>query len=753
MKHILSPAAMAIALVVALSDCFAQTPTTGTEQAAGAVERADYLVLVAVPPADPFHAVARHLADGRRGRCLEFRPDDLEAVRGILAETAPRYVALVMRPDQLDFAFARRFLQLATEIDDDPFVDFAYGYITGRDVADARSLVDRGLARRPKSGESRLAEVVGGVDRSGVSRRHEDLGGRAVPLVRIASAGARAFPETGRDRDFLLANLPDLTGADVVTFIGHGYPREVVGGPTAAELAELRLDDAVVLNVACYTGVTGRFFEDDYRERRRAAKEVAADESFGLALLHTGVVGYTAYLCPRPAGPELATDLAALVVDGISLGEARRRDYDKTVLGYLGFGEERLSLRPVRAEDDLPTPKDPVRDLMLEGATGGVLFGDPAAVPFAGTPDRPVVEVRTESIDGGFEVHAEADFHGVALHCSDPTARMGQTMALKVYARLPLGDQHVREVDAGEMTLAGRPVRTRVVWAVEHDHGARFLQVKINGQRPQAGLGTLAASVRVHTTSDPSQASARGIVEGPDVASSQQREADPPPGAAPGTRVGVTAGMLVRARLRKVSRPALDAALTASDEALRHAGATAARDGLRRFGSEGFRAVCVLLDVGVTHYRTWTLLGATWQPGDEDLLVDLAEADPLPNFGTWQVLEGLGVADTPRVRTYLLERLDRETDAGFFMAASMGLAHLRETEAAARIGARVREFRPGWSGVEPHLLVALEMIGGAQAVAELEQIAAHEEAKASVLDALERLDPEAARRVRARRKK
>src|SRR5690606_14973491 len=111
--------------------------------------------------------------------------------------------------------------------------------------------------------------------------------------------------------------------------------------------------------------------------------EVAPEESFCLALLDTGVVGYTAYVCPRPAGPELETDLARLIADGASLGDARRRDYDRTVLGFLGYGMERLELAAVADGATLERTGDVVRDLMLEGATGGLLFGDPAVVPFA----------------------------------------------------------------------------------------------------------------------------------------------------------------------------------------------------------------------------------------------------------------------------------------------------------------------------------------------------------------------------------
>ena len=42
-------------------------------------------------------------------------------------------------------------------------------------------------------------------------------------------------------------------------------------------------------------------------------------------ILRSGVLGYTAYTCPRPAGPELDTDMCAVMIEGLSLGDARRR--------------------------------------------------------------------------------------------------------------------------------------------------------------------------------------------------------------------------------------------------------------------------------------------------------------------------------------------------------------------------------------------------------------------------------------------
>jgi hypothetical protein len=211
--------------------------------------------------------------------------------------------------------------------------------------------------------------------------------------------------------------------------------------------------------------------------------------------------------------------------------------------------------------------------------------------------------------------------------------------------------------------------------------------------------------------------------------------------------------MFELASKREVSREALQAALDASASLLKPTRDDGALEKLRPFASEGFRAVCVLLEVGHSHYRTWEMLQATWRPGDERALLALASGPELPNYASWVVLQGLGVADTPAVRAMLLERLRTETDAGLFMSAADGIALLGAQEGAAAIGDRVLEFRKDWAGVEPHLIAALAKLGGAVAIERLEKIAGSRECARwqQVLHALERLDRDAADRVRARR--
>lgn len=699
----------------------------------------NYLVLAAVPAEHSFDAAAQVLAKRHHADVVRFDPQDLEPLRATLTAAAPRYVAIVLRPEQLDFGLQRRFLQLATELDDDPFVDFAFGYVTGATADEAVALARRGAERQPQPIEHGIATVAGGVDKSVRVERPKPLRNSQLSDLQLYCAGAEAFPATGRDLTFLQQNLAAVSGRDVVTFVGHGMPREVLGGPTFQELAGLDLNGAVVLDVACYTGVTHRYHEDDHQQNRTVTRTVPLAESFCLAVLRTGVVGYTAYLCPRPAGPELDTDFAALVVDGLSLGETRRRDYDKTVLGFLGFAEPRLRLDPPTDGAPLKSGRDAVRDIMLEGATGGVVFGDPACVPFVPRDRDAPVGIECKPLDGAIQVTARAGWQAAYTHCSDPTARFGDGLAMKVYARVPLGDRHVTEVVVDELKIGKAALPSRVLWALETDHGERFLQLKVNFPRPQKlSMESLRLTARVLTTADAAQGKLRGgeVMRAAPVSSNlRSRTLEP--------------FLLDLAKQREVSAPAMQEALDASARLL--GDETTSPDVLQRLaarGSEGFRAVVVLLEVGHVHVRTVELLAATWRPGDERHLFALASGPSLPNYASWVVLEGLGVADTPPVRTFLTERLASERDAGLYLSAAKALARLGERAAIGPIADRLLEAHAGWQGVDPQLVATLGAFGGAEAVTALERIVrAGGRSGPVALAVLRRLDAAAAARL------
>jgi len=298
-----------------------------------------------------------------------------------------------------------------------------------------------------------------------------------------------------------------------VIFGGHGYPREVVGGPTWKDLAGLNLDAAVALNIACYTGVTETGFEEDWKSRVVRKRKIPTNESFALALLRTGVIGYVAYPCRRPAGPELFTEVSAFVAEGMSLGDSRRRDHDRIVLGFLGYGTSRMESKPVRDGQKLEPPKDVVRERMLEPGAGGILFGDPALVPFKGETNGAPVVARTAHYQAAktLVVDAEVAPEHLFYFRSEPTSPWdGQAgEAMKVYTRVSLPAGYVSKVSIEHLKMGLVPLKSRLVWALESDRDQRFIHLKAIFPRPKVVLGTVRAEFQIWLTDD----SARALIQ------------------------------------------------------------------------------------------------------------------------------------------------------------------------------------------------------------------------------------------------
>lgn len=684
---------------------------------------ADYVVLESVGDRPEFRPAVDRLAKIHDAPIISFDPADLAPLATEIRRHRPAYVALVMAPEDVELDFQRRFLQMATEIDDDPFVDFAYGYVTGLTGEDALALVEAGVRAHAKPRPFLHGVLSGGGRTSFEGQGSYRLRTVELPMVRGVVKGK------GRehDRDFVKGFLPKLTACGVVEFVGHGMPSYIVGGPDWKDLADLELDAAVVLSVPCFTGVTHVWYQEDFRAGVLKRKTVPLEESVALRVIAAGPSGFTAYLCGRPAGPELYTDLVRLVVDGMTLGDARRRDYDKTVLGFLGFGEERLVLPPRQDGQPIRSPRDSVRDIMVEGAAGGILYGDPAVRPFEPRKDEDPLEVHAEREGGGLAIRLACPRSRFWSLCGDQTARFDGSMALRAYARVPLDDLAVGGVVVASCRLGPRDAGHRLIWAVEDDRGQRYLHVKLMFSRKEAKeSGDLAARIVVQPTDG------EGLTRGGETVE-PKRQARGGGTAAPRrdlSQTKVDPVLEEAARRYEVPRDALEAALRATAATLGKGDVPErkALDDLAKFEGIGFRAVCALLTVGHHHYRTSELLRVTYQPGDEKLLLDLAEED-LPGWGSWGVLEGLGVTKSKKARKYLLGRLARETDSGLFMSTAQGLAHLGEREAVPTVAARLLAFDPQWGGVQRHLVVVLGRIGGPEACTALERYAADERAK------------------------
>ena len=365
-----------------------------------------YVVLVGVGHDDPYHAAAVTLAKHHHTKhVLPFDPAKPEALLDELREIRPAHVAIVVRPEQIEVNSVRRFLRFATMLDDDPFVDFAHGWITGANAEEAVAFVRR-IVKAQRTTWPELvcrASVSGGTGGSRMSDDTYRVGPLSWPSRRLSFVPPDGTH--GRDQAFIDEHLSRLEGCGALMLGGHGMPWEIGSGPRAEDVAKLDLFPAVAFNYACYTGVTHVWPQ---RENERGGyvyrlHEVELERSFALAILRSGVTGYVGYVNPRPAGPEMTTEFQR-VLAGTSLGATRRRDYDKIALGYLGFGEPGI-VPPVWVDGERHprSEVDPVRHMMLDGATGGILYGDPAHRPYPAHPRA--LPLQSKAKRKGDELH------------------------------------------------------------------------------------------------------------------------------------------------------------------------------------------------------------------------------------------------------------------------------------------------------------------------------------------------------------
>jgi hypothetical protein len=166
------------------------------------------------------------------------------------------------------------------------------------------------------------------------------------------------------------------------------------------------------------------------------------------------------------------------------------------------------------------------------------------------------------------------------------------------------------------------------------------------------------------------------------------------------------------AKSRGIPEEAIDAALAANVQKPPVDAVAKIAD----FGEQGFRAACLLIETGHGGSYTDPVLAATYRPGMEKYLLELASrSEALPGWGRWAALRNLSLADTKEVRGYLLDRLVTERDAGLFMSVAQALSRLGESRGTEVVVRQLFRFEDGWGGVERHLLRSLSGMGGEDA--------------------------------------
>lgn len=292
---------------------------------------------------------ARMLARAHGADVVSFSAGDLSALAKVLRSRKPDYAALVMDPEEIDVSFQKKFLCAASSLDEDPYLDLSFGYITGRSPEAAETFV-RNILGAPKAQVLTRAASVEGAPTGFYVRESKGLFGQDVNLVLARNPVAQM-----RQKEV-------LEGKPLILLNAHGGPYGGGGGLGADHLKGVSLSGAVLFNGACYNGVVSSGGKYD------------REKLFALAVLDTGVSAYYAGLGSTNSALRAQAAYHA-AVEGMALGDACRVVYDRLVTNLQGLRIEALLAM------EREGVHDPVFSRYIDG-THAVLFGDPAARPF-----------------------------------------------------------------------------------------------------------------------------------------------------------------------------------------------------------------------------------------------------------------------------------------------------------------------------------------------------------------------------------
>jgi hypothetical protein len=389
-----------------------------------------------------------------------------------LRELRPATALVVVAPDTLDVNLARELLLVASRVDDDPFVDFDYGFITGRtpEAALAFLAATEEVRARPELVEKRVLEIAGP---NALDDDRVIFWGRPIALPPLPGYAHESLNH-GR-RGFADAQVGKLSGYGVVHLGGHGVPERVEQGLTAAQIARVEWPHAIVWSGACWTGVVDRWFD----MRGEKVKERRCREPFCLAVLERGVGAYLAALHPDHGIP-VWQEIEHVMQTGCSLGAAMRHDYAQVVLAS---GGRRPDL-PVWKDGEAPPPLGR-GSMELVGTAARVLFGDPRIRPFEKMlPDTFALE--TAPAEGGLRIVATLqDLRAKASLMDTFAGDLGKDpmlfndralLQVPIPADLAVADVRVESAKQGETDLVHRLVG----FAVEQVRGGSVLHVQVD---------------------------------------------------------------------------------------------------------------------------------------------------------------------------------------------------------------------------------------------------------------------------------
>ncbi|MHC5035801.1 MAG: hypothetical protein ACYTHM_00665 [Planctomycetota bacterium] len=479
---------------------------------------AGYVVLAGMKKESAYYKVAEKMAEFRKGTIVPFDPNDPNAVKEDLKKLGARYVCVVVEPSAMDVNLLHRMVTLSVALDEDPFCDFAFGFITGKTAKGAMDFVENIIKADKMALPKRF--VKQGVTTSGKSRV---LPSGGLSIIRAAGYPGKtvytAAVESDKDvRAFVEKNISLLSGGGIISFGGCGDPEgiwlfsdkrnrarekhwpyspEKVGYDPKGEMPRVMATDfknlelfpSVIWSGVCHMGavenvyVMGDIVSTFGRVESITLHKMPVEKSLALTLIERGAV---AMVCAITAnhGFRSLIEQAHVFETGDRLGDMMRAGNHDLVIaddeGKLqGVGIFRVG--------------GPQHDRNVHNPFWGepqsrLLYGDPYYKPFEAVGDADKYQVS--------KVKAKEDGTGFEISCTirDRIAAMYKTSVINAFwdrkwrkrvyctVEVPVSFKTLRLTKVVARNDAGAPLPlARVVALMERIDGKSYLHISAYG--------------------------------------------------------------------------------------------------------------------------------------------------------------------------------------------------------------------------------------------------------------------------------
>jgi hypothetical protein len=317
----------------------------------------------------------------------------LEDVFSELRTLKPNYVAFVVPPTRIEDNFVGAVFEGLTALDDDPYLDCAYGYVTGATAADALRLV-----RNTAAAQTQREQIPKKFVAIAHTFAENDLYPFAVQEAqRYAAYGYETATVNPVDNSAEWQSqaeqeIQKLNGASLVFLAGHGMGDMSCAIPGSA-FGRVTLQAAIVVNGTCHSAVTSVRHDSKDRFWTVETKRIDPKESVCLNLIAAGAIGQFASTASS-SWQNVAFAVPKFFNEGRSLGQALQESLNDKVRAA---NIKKIEIIPFRDGEKSPQAlgedKNPGG---LQSFARVVLIGDPAYRPFAERPTRVVAEKRPE---------------------------------------------------------------------------------------------------------------------------------------------------------------------------------------------------------------------------------------------------------------------------------------------------------------------------------------------------------------------